>query len=309
MSGWDPVTVLRELWSFPFMVNAFRAGTIVAVLAGVLGWFMVLRRQSFAGHTLSVIAFPGAAGATLVGVAAGWGYFGFCLAGAAVIAAAARRGGPGAGGGYAGESALTGIVQAFGLACGFLFVALAQGFLNGLNSVLFGSFLGITATQVAVLAAVGVVTVAGLAVVGRPLLFASIDPAVAAARGVPVQLLDLLFLLGLGAAAAATAQITGTLLVFALLVLPAATAQTLTARPAASLAITVGLGVVVTWAGLTVAYYTPFPVGFYITTFAFAAYLAAQATRGLRGRGTPGRFAVGPGAEQRRGPTVMAGEP
>ena len=308
MSGWDPVTVLRELWSFPFMVNAFRAGTIVAVLAGGLGWFMVLRRQSFAGHTLSVIAFPGAAGAALAGIAAGWGYFGFCLAGATVIAAAARRGGPGASGGYAGESALTGIVQAFGLACGFLFVALAKGFLNGLNTVLFGSFLGITDTQVAVLGVVGLVTVAALGVVGRPLLFASIDPAVAAARGVPVHALDLVFLWGLGAAAAATAQITGTLLVFALLVLPAATAQTLSARPAASLAITVVLGVVVTWTGLAAAYYTPYPVGFYITTFAFVIYLLALATRGRRRRATRGRFAAGIGAEHRRGPAVVAGD-
>lgn len=277
--SWNPITDLRELWSFPFMINAFRAGTIVAVLAGVLGWFMVLRRQSFAGHTLSVIAFPGAAGAALLGVAAGWGYFGFCLAGAAVIAAAGRRRSTdtGGGAGFAGESAVTGIVQAFALACGFLFVALAKNFLNGLNPVLFGSFLGITSTDVTVLALVAVIVLAALGVVGRPLLFASIDPAVAAARGVPVAGLSVLFLLGLAAAAAATSQITGTLLVFALLVLPAATAQTLTARPAASLALTVVIGIVVTWIALIVAYYTPFPIGFYITTLAFAGYLTAQA--------------------------------
>jgi zinc/manganese transport system permease protein len=277
---WNLLTDIQNMWSFPFMVNAFRAGTIVAVISGLMGWFMVLRRQSFAGHTLSVAAFPGAAGATLIGVSAAYGYFAFCV-GAAVIIAAATRGSRTAGG-LATESALTGTVQAFTLACGLLFVALYKGFLNGTTALLFGSFLGITSGQVALLGAVGLVVIALLTVIGRPLLFASVDPDVAAARGVRVRALSIAFLVLLGAATAEAAQITGALLVFALLVMPAATAQRLTPRPPASLVLTVVIGWAVTWAGLIAAYYTPYPIGFYVTTFAFAAYLGAHLTANLR---------------------------
>lgn len=271
--SWNPVTDVKAMWVFPFMVNAFRAGTVVAVLAGVIGWYMVLRRQSFAGHTLAVVSFPGAACATLLGIAPVFGYFAFCLAAALVIAAIPRSGGRGTGG---MESALTGTVQAFLLACGFLFVALYKGFLGGVNSLLFGSFLGITTTQVTVLIVVAAVTLAALAVIGRPLLFASADPEGAAGRGVPVRALSVAFLVLLGAATAETSQITGTLLVFALLVMPPATAQQLTVRPAASLLSSVLIAVTVTWAALIAAYYSPYPIGFYVTTFAFAAYVLAR---------------------------------
>jgi zinc/manganese transport system permease protein len=234
----------------------------------------VLRRQSFAGHTLALAAFPGAAGATLIGISAAYGYFAFCI-GAAVIIALGTRGRRSTGT-MAAESALTGTVQAFTLACGLLFVALYKGFLNGTTALLFGSFLGITSGQVALLAAGGVAVLAALMAIGRPLLFASVDPDVAAARGVPVRALSVMFLVLLGAAVAETAQITGALLVFALLVMPAATAQRITSRPAVGLALTVVIGWVVTWAGLTAAFYSPYPIGFYVTSFAFAAYLAAH---------------------------------
>jgi zinc/manganese transport system permease protein len=264
---------LRELWSYPFMVNAYRAGSITAVLAGVIGWFMVLRRQSFAGHTLAMVGFPGAAGATLLGVAAGWGYFAFCVGSALLIGARSRSGS----GGVREEAAITGTVQAFALGCGFLFTALYHGFLDGLTSLLFGSFLGITGGQVLVLLVVAVVALGVLAAVGRPLLFASVDPDVAAARGVPVRALNLVFLVLLGAAVAEVSQITGTLLVFALLVMPAATAQVITARPGPSLLLTVLIGLLVTWFGLGVAFYSPYPIGFFVTTFAFGLYVLAQA--------------------------------
>jgi zinc/manganese transport system permease protein len=285
--SWNPVTDLSQMWAYPFMVNAFRAGAIVAVLAGCVGWFMVLRRQSFAGHTLSVVGFPGAAGATLIGAGAGSGYFGFCLA-AALVLAALPRAGRHAGG---AEAALTGTIQAFLLACGYLFVALYKGFLNGVNALLFGSFLGITSDQVLVLLVVAVAALAVLAVVGRPLLFASADPDVAAARGVPVRLLGTVFLVLLGSAAAEVGQITGSLLVFALLVMPAATAQTLTARPAAGLALSVLIALAVTWLGLITAYYSPYPIGFYVSTFAFGGYVLARAGRTVAARA--GRVTAG----------------
>jgi zinc/manganese transport system permease protein len=181
--SWNPVADVRELVSFPFMVHALEAGTIVAVMAGVTGWFMVLRRQTFAGHTLSMIAFPGAAAASLVGLPIMLGYFGFCGLGAVALAgiAGTRRS-------LGAESAAIGSLQALALALGFLFVSLYHGVLNGLDSLLFGTFLGITGRQVEVLLIVAVVTVALVAATWRPLFFASVDADVARAGGVPVRL-------------------------------------------------------------------------------------------------------------------------
>jgi zinc/manganese transport system permease protein len=275
--SWNLVADFQEMWSYPFMVNAFRAGAIVAVVCAVVGWFVVLRRQTFAAHTVSAVAFPGAAGAVLIGVSAVYGYFAVCVAAALVIAF--LRGGRG--GGEHEESALTGTVQAFLLAAGFLFTALYRGLLEGPQSILFGTFLGITSAQVTVLAVVGAVVLAVLALIGRPLLFASVDPQVAAGRGVPVRVLSVVFLALLGAATAEASQITGTLLVFALMVIPAATAQALTARPASSLALGVVLALAATWLGLTAAYYSPYPLGFYVTTIAFAGYALALGWRSL----------------------------
>jgi zinc/manganese transport system permease protein len=271
--AWDPIAGLQEIWSFPFMVHAFQAGTAVAVLASVIGWFMVLRRQSFAGHTLALVGFPGAAGATLLGIGAIYGFFAFCVIAALVIAATPGNAGKG---GAGQEAALTGTVQAFLLSCGFLFIALYEGFLGGVGALLFGSFLGITPAQVAVLLAVTVLALGVLAAMGRPLLFSSTDPDVAAARGVPTRMLSTAFLVLLGAAAAGTSQITGVLLVFALLVMPAAAAQTLTARPALGLALSVLIALLVTWLALIVAYYSPYPIGFFVTSFAFAIYVLAR---------------------------------
>jgi zinc/manganese transport system permease protein len=272
--SWNLSNDVRDMFSYPFMVNAFRAGTIVAVVAGAVGWFMVLRKQTFAGHTLSVAAFPGAAAATLVGVSASVGYFGFCLLAALVIAVASR---PSRAQGFSAESAVVGTVQAFILASGYLFASLYKGLLNGLNNQLFGFTFGISDDQVVTLAIAGVLVLGALAVIGRPLFFASIDGDVAAARGVGVRVMGVAFLLLLGAAAAEASQITGALLVFALLVMPAAIAQRLTARPLAGIALALAVGVAVTWAGLTTSYYTSYPSGFCITTFAFAGFVLTRA--------------------------------
>jgi zinc/manganese transport system permease protein len=279
--SWNLLSDARQLFEFHFMVNAFRAGTIVAVVAGAIGWFMVLRRQAFAGHTLAVSAFPGAAGAIWLGLSATVGYFAATTAAALVIACVPRSAASHA---DSQESAVIGTVQAFALACGVLFVSLYKGFLNSVTGLLFGTFLGITDGQVTTLLIVGAAALAILAVLGRPLFFASIDPDVAAARGVPVRLLSVMFLVLLGFAVAEATQITGALLVFALLVMPPAAAQQLTARPGLGLVLAITIGLVVTWAGLSVAYFSPYPIGFFVTTFAFAIYVAATATHRLRER-------------------------
>lgn len=278
--SWNLVEVVRQALEYPFMVNAFRAGAIVAVLSGLVGWFMVLRRQSFAGHALAVAGFPGAAAAVLVGVSAVYGLFVFAVLAALAIAAVPRSLG-GGGQGFSEEAAVTGTVQALALASGFLFVTLYGGNLNGANALLFGTFLGITSNQVILLLVATILALAVLAVIARPLLFASIDPAVAAAQGLPVRALSTGFLVLLGVAAAECSQITGTLLVFALLVVPASTAQKLTARPAVSVVLTVVLGVSLTWGALLVAYYVAVPIGFLLTSAAFAVYvLVVVGTRG-----------------------------
>jgi zinc/manganese transport system permease protein len=264
----DLLTDLRELVQYPFMVHALVAATIIAVLAGVVGWFMVLRRQAFAGHTLAVMAFPGAAGAALAGVSATLGYYVSCTAAAAAIAAA---------GGEASEgSAAVGTVQAVGLAVGFLLLSLAHGVFADLETALFGGFLEVSTSQVWVLAGVAAACLLALAVAGRPLLFATLEREVARAAGVPVAFVEYLFLIVLALAVAATSQITGALLVFALLVAPPAAAQALTSRPGPALVLSVVLALAVAWLGLAIAYFSPYPSGFWVSTISLAVYVTAR---------------------------------
>ncbi|MGI8802400.1 MAG: metal ABC transporter permease [Solirubrobacteraceae bacterium] len=272
----DPISDIQQMLQYPFMVSALEAGAIVAVMAGVAGWFMVLRRQSFAGHTLSVMSFPGAGGAALVGLPLASGYFAFAGLAALVIAGTSGGGGPGR---RAQESAVVGAVQAAGYAAGFLFLSLYHGVLESLETLLFGSYLGITQGEVVTLLAVAVAALAFFAVAGRPLLFASVDAEVARVNGVPVRSLSIVFLVVLGLAVAATAQITGVLLVFALLVAPAAVAQELTRRVGPGLVLTVVVGLLVTSVGLALAFFSDGPVGFFVTSFAFALFVVARLAR------------------------------
>jgi zinc/manganese transport system permease protein len=278
--GWNLARDLGEVLEYHFMVNALLAGSIVAVMAGVVGWLMVLRRQAFAGHTLSMMAFPGASGASLIGIPAAWGYFAFCGVGALAIGRFSARGR----GSTREQGAGIGAVQASALALGFLFVSLYGGVLGDLESLLFGDILAISDGQLLLLGAVALAVLATLGALARPLLFASVDPDVASARGVRVSLLSGAFLLLLGATVAATSQITGPLLVFALLVAPAATAQLITARPLLSLVLSVVLGLLIVWLGMGIAYFSPYPAGFFISSIAFAVFLLARLSVGLRGR-------------------------
>lgn len=279
----DLVADVRELLTFPFMINALEAGTIVAVLAAVVGWYMVLRRQSFAGHTLSVMAFPGATGAVLAGIPTALGYYLAC--GVTAVAIGRASGGRRLGG-WTDESAAIGTIQVVGLAAGFLFLSLDQAVLSGPETLLFGTFLGVSRGEVLGLLIVALAGLAVLAAIARPLLFSTIDPDVARANGVPVAALDVSFLLVLALAVAAASQITGALLVFALLVAPPAAAQLITVRPVAGLALSVLFALLIAWLGLGVAYFSPYPVGFYITTFAFGLYvLVRAATAARRARG------------------------
>ncbi len=284
----DLVSDAQQLLAYTFMVHALIAASIVAVMAAVTGWFMVLRRESFAGHTLSVMAFPGAAAAILAGIPVAFGYFAFSGGAALVIGAGSVR--RGRGGGV--QAALTGTVQAAALALGFLLLGVYGGLLESPTSLLFGSFLGISATQVVSLAVLAVGVLAFFALVGRPLLFASVDGAVASAHRVPVKALSISFMVVLGLTAAAIAQVTGALLVLALLVAPPATAMQLTPRIGVSLLLSILTALVTVWLGLGLAYFTNYAAGFFITTVAFTIYLAARLIGTLAWR--PRREMVGP---------------
>ncbi|HST55648.1 MAG TPA: metal ABC transporter permease [Solirubrobacteraceae bacterium] len=272
----DPLSDLHQLLAYPFMVHALQAGSIVAVMAAVAGWFMVLRRESFAGHTLAVMSFPGASAAALAGVPLPSGYFAFCAAGALAIAGASRTQGRR---NLAQESAVVGTVQAVALGAGFLLLSLYHGVLESLETLLFGSFLGISSDQVLTLLVSAIAVLAFFALAGRPLLFASVDEDVARAGGVPVRALSIAFLLVLGLTVAATAQITGVLFVFALLVAPAATAQQLTPRVGLGLALSVLIGLLITWFGLALSYFTNYAAGFYVTSLAIVLYTTARLIR------------------------------
>jgi len=276
--SWDLLADLQLLLQFHFMQNALLAGTLVALLAGAIGYFVVLRGQSFATHMLSQVGFPGAAAAVLVHASPVLGLLVFCAGGALGIGWSGRT----VDAGRRTEAAAVGSILAFSIALGLLFFRLYAGSAQGIFAFLFGTILGISDQDVLATAAAAIAGLGGIAVIGRPLLFASVDPDAAEARGVPVRAVSVVFLLLIAISVAVTVPVIGTLLVFALLVTPAATAQRLTARPAAALALTIALSVIFMWGGLAIAYFSLFPVGFFVTSLAFGSYLAARLVRAAR---------------------------
>ncbi|HEX9036896.1 MAG TPA: metal ABC transporter permease [Ktedonobacterales bacterium] len=268
--SWDLVADIQLLLLYPFMRNAYLAGTLVAIMAGLLGFFLVARGQSFAAHSLTNTGFAGATGAGLVGAPPVLGLFiASALAAVGIHALGDRR---------ARDSDIAvGAVLTASLALGFLWLRLSSSqYAGAVYDALFGNTLGVNVSDIRVIVVALALVALALVIAGRPLYFASIDPDVAAASGVPVRALDLGFLVLLAVVVAVAVQITGVLLIFALLVTPAAIARRVTPRPALALALGVALAVAFTWLGLAAGYFSPYPVGFYITTLAFVCYLAIQ---------------------------------
>ncbi len=276
---------LQQVLSFGFMRDAFLAGTLIALAAGLVGSFVVLRHQTFAGDALSHVGFAGAMGAVFAGLSPYLGLF----ASSTLVAVSMGRFGGDRAQARARDTAI-GTVLAWMLGLGALFLNLYisnPGATTNPNiavgvGFLFGSIFGINAQGAQVIALVGAATSLALLLIARPLLFASLDPEVAEARGLPVRLLDALFLALLGIAVAEAVPAIGALLIFSLLVTPAATARALVIRPYAALALSAALAVAVTWVGLTLAFYLPYPVSFDITALGFIGYVAALAWRQVR---------------------------
>jgi zinc/manganese transport system permease protein len=290
--SWDLLADLQLLLQFHFMQNAFAVGTLVAILGGAVGYFVVLRGQSFVAHMLSQVGFPGAAAGVLLHTSAVAGLMVFCAGAALGIGLLGRE----LDTGRRFEAATVGTILAFSLGLGLLFFRLFAGSAQGIYTFLFGAILGISDGDVRITLVTTVLSLAVLAALGRPLIFASVDPDVAEARGVPLRAISIAFLVLVALAVAVAVQIVGTLLIFALLVAPGAAAQQLTARPGLGLLLTVALSLLFTWAGLSVAYFTVYPVGFFITSFAFGTYLVIRLLKGaleLRGRVARPRAADG----------------
>lgn len=247
-----------------FMLRAFAASGIVAAVAAVVGYFLVLRGQTFAGHALAHIAFAGATGAALIGLPPLAGVLAIAIGAGTAMGALGER--------LSGRDVVIGIVLSLSLGFGLLFLALTRGNAVQATALLFGSVLAVSPSTLRVLLVLGLVTLAALALLARPLLFATLQPELAEAKGVRLAPIGTLFLALVALAVAQSIQIVGVLLVFTLMVGPPAAAQLLTTRLAAGVALAAGLAVAQAWLGIAIAYATDWPTSFWITALSATVY-------------------------------------
>ncbi|MGH8821383.1 MAG: metal ABC transporter permease [Rhodoferax sp.] len=253
------------MFEYDFMINAFLAGGIVAVVAGSVGFFLVLRGQTFAGHALSHVGFTGATGAVMVGLSPFWGLVAFTALGGVGMGLLGEK--------ISGRDVAIGMVLSVALGLGLLFLHFFTAFATQATALLFGNILGVGPDTLGSLALLGGISVAVLAMIARPLLFASLNPELAEAKGVPVRALAVAFLVVVAIAVSESAEIVGVLLVFTLMVGPAASAQQITTQVGRGVAVAMLLALADTWAGLTLAYYTDWPTSFWITALSGTIYL------------------------------------
>ncbi|MHB8399635.1 MAG: metal ABC transporter permease [Candidatus Limnocylindrales bacterium] len=275
---------LVHLLGYDFVQHAIEAGVVIAIVSGFVSRFVVARNMAFAVHALAELGFTGSAGAILIGVSPVLGLLTGTVITALFIGALGAR--------VRERDAVVGVVMAFGLGLGVLFLSLYAGFATQAFAILFGTITGVSSGDVVLLLAIGGVTLLALALVYRPLTFATVDPEVAQARGVPVGPLTIVFLLIMAAAVAEAVQVVGVLLILTLLITPGATAERLTAVPGRAIAASVGIALFSVLGGIALALLTNVPVSVFVTSLSFACYLL-------------GRFVVGPallGRERRSAP-------
>lgn len=260
--------MFTDLLAQHFVHTALLAGAVVAVVSGAIGVFVVARGASFAVHAISELGFTGAAGALVLGIDPVLGMISGSLVVGLVLGLLSLRG-------RERDSAI-GAVLAFGLGVGVLFLSLYQGYATEATNLLFGSIVGVGDGQLRDLAIVAAIVVAGIAVLYRPLLFSSVDPEIAAARGVPLRLLSVAIFLLLALTTAEAIQVVGVLLVLTLVITPAAAAQRLTGRPGVALVLSVAIALTATEGGILLSLAQPWPTSFFISAISFAVYLAAR---------------------------------
>jgi zinc/manganese transport system permease protein len=264
------------------MMNTWIAASIVAVIAGVTGFFAVLRGQSFAAHAIPNGAFAGAAGAGLLGLNVIWGLAVFALAGALGIGALGSE----TRGRRARQDVVTALILVLMLGIGALFLSLSTEYAETTYSLLFGEVFGVSSDVLLPIAALGAVAIATIAVIYRPLLLASALPEVADARGVSTRLMELCFLIVMALATSMTVPVVGALLMFALMIGPAAAARSFTRRPGYAIATATGIALVTVWAGIAASYRTNWPLGFFVGVIAAGFFLLGQGWAAVRRRGS-----------------------
>ena len=268
--------IITTMLEYDFMRNAFAAAGVAAVVSGLVGYFLVLRGQTFAGHALGHIGFAGATGAVLIGVASLWGLVVFTVAAGIAMGLMGDR--------ISSRDVAIGVVLALALGFGLLFLHYYTAFAAQATALLFGNVLAVDGSMIATLIGLGVITLAALAAIMRPLIFASLQPELAEAKGVPLRFISTAFLAIVALAVSESAQIVGILLVFSLMVGPPAAAQLLVTGLWSGMALSAGLALAEAWLGIAIAYHTDWPVSFCIAMLSALGYFAARG-RWLTSRG------------------------
>lgn len=265
---------LGQLLMTSFVEHAFYAVTAVALAAGAVGYFVVLRRQAFAAHAIGHVGFAGAAGAVLLGLSPIVGLLVFCLGAGLLIGLGAAS--------LDDRDAVVGVTLTAALGLGVLFISLYSGYADATYSILFGQILGVTWTDVGLVSLLSLGVLVVISLTYRPLLFVSVDAQSAASRGLSTRGLSLLFMALLAVTTVVAIQIVGVLLVFSLLVAPAAAAAVLTRRPAHAMVLSMGIALGCAWLGLFLGVWIGAPVSFWITALASLSYLVARGTDATR---------------------------
>ena len=261
-----------------FMVHAWIGASIVAVVAGLVGFFVVLRGSAFVAHAIPNGAFAGAAGAALVGVNTLIGLGVFAVLGALGIGWTGRRG---------RHDVATALVLVFMLGLGALFLSMTVEYAPAIYSLLFGEVLGISTTQLVPTIALAAVSVLAIALLWRPLMLSSVLADVAEARGISTFGIELCFLLVVALVTTMTVPVVGTLLIFSLMIGPPAAARSITNRPAAALALSIAFALISVWAAIAISYKTNYPIGFFVGTISAAQYILGRVWASVRRRRAP----------------------
>jgi zinc/manganese transport system permease protein len=265
-----------------FMINAWVTATIVAVVAGVVGYFVVLRGEAFPAHAIPKGAFAGAAGAALLGISTLIGLAVFSLLGALAIGTLGRRG---------RNDVVTALTLVMMLALGAAFLSRTTQYEPEIYSLLFGEILGVSASQILPITVLAAVCLAAVAALYRPLTLTSVVPEIAEARGIRGRRVEIAFLIVLALATTMTVPVTGALLIFSLMIGPPAAARSLTSRPGLAMILSVAIALVTVWAAIAASYLYNWPVGFFVGALAALSYgtgRAWAAWRRTRARALPG---------------------
>ncbi|HEY6782897.1 MAG TPA: metal ABC transporter permease [Candidatus Dormibacteraeota bacterium] len=262
------------------MLTAWESASIVAVVAGVVGIFIVLRGSAFAAHALPNGAFAGAAGASLIGVDAIAGLAVFSILGALTIAALGRR---------ARHDVATALVIVLMLGLGSLFLSQTTEYAPQIYSLLFGEVLGVSSSELVPISVIGLVAIAAILLMYRPLMYSSVMPDVAAARGVSSRRMEVAFLLVVALTTTMAVPVVGALLIFSLLISPAAAARSFTSKPLSAMGLSVIIALATVWSAIALSYLSNLPIGFFVGSLGAVTYATGRGFTAWRRnrRGSP----------------------